>query len=151
MKISYDIKLALYGQVFNVTVNELTTAQQKDIREKAEHYVKMANETNAITEKILLKREKYALLKSSDMKIQALQTIEEIEKLEEQLRNPNYDVKKAKEDLEKLALQKIKNVIGGEDGEKLIELAETYGKQDEIFEEIVKEIQKEKGKKYQDS
>ncbi len=151
MKISYDIKLALYGQVFNVTVNELTIAQQKDIREKAEHYVKMANETNAITEKILLKREKYALLKSSDMKIQALQTIEEIEKLEEQLRNPNYDVKKAKEDLEKLALQKIKNVIGGEDGEKLIELAETYGKQDEIFEEIVKEIQKEKGKKYQDS
>lgn len=147
MNISYNVKLVFYGYEFNVTVNELTLGQQKEIREKADQYIKLSREANGIAEKIFLKREKYELLKSSDMKMQALQTIEEIEKLEEELRNPKFDTKKVKEELNDLALQKIKNVISGDDGQKLIEFAETYGKQEEIFEKIAEEIKKEKEKK----
>lgn len=140
----YDVVIELDGVEYGLTVSELTADQQKKLEKKFGKHTEALKDVQKLGVKIERAKERYAMLKESGETSKALEVLDKIEQLEEEIESAQPSIKASAEEIENILKDRLDMSVYGDDKDAFMAAVGAVNMFKEAFDEIARRIAESK-------
>lgn len=140
----HEVTVELDGVEYNLIVSELTAEQQKKLEKKFGKHSEALKSVQKLGMKLERSKERYMMLKESGETVKALEVLDQIEKLEEEIESAQPNIKASTEEIENILKDRLDMSVSGNDKESFMEAVGAVNMFKEAFDEIARRIAESK-------